>query len=171
MISGSLVVSRYLRNLVQKIDDSSPKSTSHIGFHNYSFFSVSIQLILVCLEGSLIMFICLCVLYQLCVNDQQPIYAVLNKKIVTSGYCFISLKNKFFCPDKCKHVASIFRFCKSSYASSWSKPQNRCYLGTYAIFAVFADFSMRFCGFCRFFYAVLRFLPKFRAVLRFLGPP
>ena len=38
MISGSLVVSRYLRNLVQKIDDSSPKSTSHIGFHNYSFF-------------------------------------------------------------------------------------------------------------------------------------
>ena len=135
------------------------------------FFSVSIQLILVCLEGSLIMFICLCVLYQLCVNDQQPIYAVLNKKIVTSGYCFISLKNKFFCPDKCKHVASIFRFCKSSYASFWSKPRNRCYLGTYAIFAVFADFSMRFCGFCRFFYAVLRFLPKFRAVLRFLGPP
>ena len=34
-------------------------------------------------------------------------------------------------------------------------------------FAVFVDFFVRFCGFRRFFRAVLRFLPILNAVLRF----
>ena len=69
---------------------------------------------------------------------------------------FLSFENSFtsfVSQNKCKHVTDVL--CYFRFEVCWclqrSKLQNWSYFAMYVSVAVFGDFPMRFCGFCRNF--------------------